>query len=110
VQRACACVFLSLTTTLRLSLPALQSTCPVPSTPLTFPAEPGQSTCPVDTSGPGLREQRACVPCPPGYSTKGLTGKTTSRDCCKHTGWLFVACSLAHHATVAHTLQPLTAA
>ena len=51
--------------------------------------EPGQTTCPVDTFGPGLRKQRACVPCPPGYSTKGLTGKTSSRDCCKHQ-WLLL--------------------
>lgn len=42
---------------------------------------PSQTTCPKDTYSPGLRKQRACVPCPPGYTTNDATGKTASSDC-----------------------------
>jgi len=42
---------------------------------------PSSTICPVDTYGPGLRKQRACVPCPPGYTTRGQTGSTSTRAC-----------------------------
>jgi hypothetical protein len=44
----------------------------------------GAVTCPVDTYGPGLRKQRACVPCPPNYVTNGKTGQTSPMQCSKY--------------------------
>jgi hypothetical protein len=43
--------------------------------------EPGVATCPANTYGPGLRKQRACVPCPSGYTTDfiGTNGVITQR-------------------------------
>ena len=43
--------------------------------------QPSSVTCPVDTYGPGLRKQRACVPCPPGYVTNAKTGQSSARAC-----------------------------
>lgn len=37
--------------------------------------------CPVDTYSRGLRKQRACVPCPPAYTTNGATASTNSSAC-----------------------------
>ena len=39
---------------------------------------PTQAQCPANTYGPGLRKQRACVPCPPGYITLGAKSKKAS--------------------------------
>jgi hypothetical protein len=44
----------------------------------------GAVTCPVDTYGPGLRKQRACVPCPPNYVTNGKTGQTSPMQCSEY--------------------------
>ena len=44
---------------------------------------PSATTCPADTYGPGLRKQRTCVPCPPGYTTNTLTGQPRASSCCK---------------------------
>jgi len=41
------------------------------------------TTCPQDSYGPGLKKQRACVPCPPGYTTNGTVGRTSVRACGK---------------------------
>mgnify|MGYP001810299316 CR=1 FL=1 len=53
--------------------------------------EPGVAMCPVNTYGPGLKKQRACVPCPSGYttdfSTSGVitqrTGQSSKSACGK---------------------------
>lgn len=37
--------------------------------------------CPVNTFGPGLRKQRACVPCPTGYVTMGKVGQILPSAC-----------------------------
>jgi hypothetical protein len=39
------------------------------------------AACPQDTYGPGMKKQRSCVPCPPGYTTNGATGQTTAAAC-----------------------------
>ncbi len=39
---------------------------------------PDQAVCPINTYGPGLRKQRACVPCPPGYVTQATTQSKAS--------------------------------
>jgi len=44
---------------------------------------PDTTTCPQDSYGPGLKKQRACVPCPPGYTTNGTVGQTSVRACGK---------------------------
>jgi len=41
----------------------------------------GAVTCPVDTYSPGLKRQRACVPCPTGYTTFGVMGATSPTQC-----------------------------
>lgn len=41
------------------------------------------SLCPEDTYGPGLRKQRACVPCPVGFSTVGRAGRAAPTACGK---------------------------
>lgn len=41
----------------------------------------GAVICPVDTYSPGLKKQRACVPCPTGFSTKNQTGSRKPTDC-----------------------------
>jgi hypothetical protein len=40
-----------------------------------------QQDCPANSYGAGLKKQRACVPCPTGYSTMGATAKTAATDC-----------------------------
>jgi len=40
-----------------------------------------QVICPVNTYSAGFKKQRACVPCPTGFITKGLTGRTKPTDC-----------------------------
>jgi hypothetical protein len=42
---------------------------------------PKSVECPTDSYGPGLRKQRACVPCPPGYTTAGVTGSVSISAC-----------------------------
>jgi hypothetical protein len=37
--------------------------------------------CPPDTYCPGLKKQRACVPCPTGFTTNGLTGQYSPAAC-----------------------------
>jgi len=44
---------------------------------------PNTTTCPENSYGPGLKKQRACVPCPPGYTTNGTVGRTSVRACGK---------------------------
>jgi len=39
--------------------------------------------CPVDTYSPGMKKQRACVPCPTGFTTKGRTGAVAPTACGK---------------------------
>lgn len=39
------------------------------------------AACPQDTYGPGMKKQRSCVLCPPGYTTNGATGQTTDAAC-----------------------------
>jgi hypothetical protein len=41
----------------------------------------GQVTCPADTFSPGLKKQRACVPCPSGYTTEGVMGAVVPTQC-----------------------------
>ncbi len=38
--------------------------------------EPSAVKCPQNTYGPGLKKQRACVPCPPGYTTQAVNKDT----------------------------------
>ena len=40
-----------------------------------------QMTCRADTYGPGLKKQRACVPCPTGFSTVGVLGAASPNQC-----------------------------
>lgn len=42
---------------------------------------PGAAPCQQDSFSPGLKKQRACVPCPPSYTTNGLTGRSSFGDC-----------------------------
>lgn len=39
------------------------------------PNSPTAVACPSHTYGPGLKKQRACVPCPPGYTTEKVVGE-----------------------------------
>jgi hypothetical protein len=41
------------------------------------------TTCPVNTYSPGLKKQRACVPCPTGYTTNFVTGAVSPTQCSK---------------------------
>lgn len=43
--------------------------------------DPQALPCPVDTYQPGLRKQRACVPCPPGYTSLNRTMQTNFWSC-----------------------------
>lgn len=45
--------------------------------------DPNAVPCPVDTFGPGLRKQRACPPCPTGFTTVGKNKQTTMNACGK---------------------------
>lgn len=47
--------------------------------------------CPVNTYSPGLKKQRACVPCPTGFTTKGLDGRTRPEDCIIPAGYYLKA-------------------
>lgn len=40
-----------------------------------------QITCAVNTYGAGFKKQRACVPCPTGYTTNGVTGAISPTQC-----------------------------
>lgn len=42
---------------------------------------PGVDRCPVNTYNPGMRRQRTCWPCPAGYTTNGMTGRTDVTAC-----------------------------
>lgn len=42
---------------------------------------PFATPCPADTFGFGYRKQRACAPCPSGYTTNGVTGQRYISDC-----------------------------
>jgi hypothetical protein len=42
---------------------------------------PSAVTCPQDTYSPGFRKQRACVSCPPGFTTRGNNSSTSSSAC-----------------------------
>jgi hypothetical protein len=47
---------------------------------------PSSTTCPINTYGPGLKKQRACVPCPTGFITdpsKVDVLRTSPTQCCK---------------------------
>jgi hypothetical protein len=54
--------------------------------------------CPVNTYSPGLKKQRACVPCPTGFTTKGLDGRTRPEDCSESQAHLSspLSCSKLH--------------
>jgi hypothetical protein len=64
-----------------------------------------QQDCPVNTYGAGLKKQRACVPCPTGYSTMGGTAKTSPTDCGKRTSST-LQCGITPTAVMPHTLHP----
>lgn len=57
---------------------------------------PSVLRCPVNTYGPGLKKQRACVPCPTGFSSNGKDGQSSSAACGKR---------LQVPATVQHRTQ-----
>lgn len=42
---------------------------------------PSAKLCPLNTYGPGMKKQRACVPCPTGFTTNGRTGQTLPTAC-----------------------------
>lgn len=54
-------------------------------------SDPSATICPVDSYGPGLRKQRACVPCAPGYITNGATGSTVATACVVPAGYFLKA-------------------
>ena len=43
--------------------------------------QPGAVQCPINTYGPGLKKQRACVPCPTGFTTNGRVQQTMPHAC-----------------------------
>jgi hypothetical protein len=43
--------------------------------------QPSASLCPLNTYSPGMKKQRACVPCPTGFSTNGRTGASSPTAC-----------------------------
>lgn len=43
--------------------------------------QPAAATCPADTYSPGLRKQRACVPCATGFTTNQATEQLSARAC-----------------------------
>lgn len=49
-------------------------------------AVPSASLCPADTWSRGLRKQRSCVACFPGFTTGGVTGASASTACCELLG------------------------
>jgi hypothetical protein len=60
--------------------------CPAVNTPGTYyqlnaTGSPTAVTCPQDSYSPGLRKQRACVPCAPGFTTAGLSAQRSSQAC-----------------------------
>lgn len=44
---------------------------------------PSATLCPENSYSPGLRKQRACVPCPTGFTTNGQTGQRSLTACGK---------------------------
>jgi hypothetical protein len=42
-----------------------------------------QVPCPINTYGPGLKKQRACVPCPTGFTTNLMTSRFSPTACSK---------------------------
>jgi hypothetical protein len=42
---------------------------------------PGAALCPANTYNPGMQRQRNCWPCPNGYTTNGLTGRSDISQC-----------------------------
>jgi hypothetical protein len=53
-----------------------------------------QVLCPDNTYGAGFKKQRACVPCPTGFTTNGLVGATAPSACgeqCCCPGAIYVA-------------------
>jgi len=59
---------------------------------------PGVFQCPVNTYNPGMRRQRTCWPCPAGYTTNGMTGRTDISACGEH--YELVAVGAGMHAQV----------
>jgi len=51
----------------------------------------GQTICPVNTYSAGLKKQRACVPCPTGYTTNGAIGASTPTACVVPAGYYLKA-------------------
>jgi hypothetical protein len=37
--------------------------------------------CPRNTYSPGMKKQRACVPCPTAFTTNGKTGQMSANAC-----------------------------
>jgi hypothetical protein len=73
----------------------------------------GAVKCGVDSYSPGLKKQRACVPCPTGFTTNGTVGATSPTQCCKYLGWQYqhqqqTCCSISSKpaaASAANLLQ-----
>ena len=51
----------------------------------------GAVECPENTYSPGLKKQRACVPCPTGFTTNGTTGATSPLQCLVPAGYYLKA-------------------
>lgn len=52
---------------------------------------PGAVQCPVNTYGPGLKKQRACVPCPTGFTTDLRVQQTMPTACIVPAGYYLKA-------------------
>lgn len=52
---------------------------------------PGAVQCPVNTYGPGLKKQRACVPCPTGFTTNLKIQQTLPTACIVPAGYYLKA-------------------
>lgn len=48
---------------------------------ITAAGTPSATLCPLNTYGPGMKKQRACVPCPTGFTTNGKLGQTSANTC-----------------------------
>lgn len=74
--------------------------CPAVNTPGTYyqlnaTGSPTAITCPQDSYSPGLRKQRACVPCAPGFTTADLSAQRSSQACgeCRLSGTEWGVCA-----------------
>lgn len=66
---------------------------------------PAVAPCPVNTYNQGMRRQRTCWPCPAGYTTNGLTGRTDISACGEHKrGLLCLVCGAQYNLVHAAAL------